>query len=560
MGETQIADALQAGWRWAHDEDTARDYSAEPLVLTYTFERAYQNMQVDPSQPVEYLQISPTEKQAMIEAMNAWSAVTNVVFVEARDPADAKLFIVEGGLPETATAATLTNSASSVEYAQIVFDSSKFKGPDGSEEFSVAALHELGHALGLEHPYNTLVNLPEELQGLGIRAEQSPHLKDLGLQDDQLRTVESYTAIFEDLISGKRSSNPEGMEAPDYVNPITPMMYDIIAVADMYGYNKNAGAGNSTYAFPAADLAANVVTVNGGSSRDITAQTILDTEGQDVIDASNQTSAVTIDLNPAGESRIGDSIVFNAHATQIENAIGGQQNDLIEGNAVDNRLEGGHGRDILSGRGGNDILIGGSGNDLLIGGAGADRFVFSAGDALNTQQTGLRGVLFAAYNAARNFEPLQALRHWAPVDAAVNWLADKGLDLSPSRSVDVVSDFRIGDDLLKFMHFNGVTSMQDLEIREYRQFLGFGDVQGVEVTVGDQSIRLVGLRASDLTAAQFEFAGVEANPVEPTTEPRQVAFAAAALNFDFMAEAELDTQKSPLNGHAQQAVKESHIS
>ena len=59
-------------------------------------------------------------------------------------------------------------------------------------------------------------------------------------------------------------------------------------------------------------------------------------------------------------------------AGYIENARGGDGNDVITGNERDNVLEGGDGNDHLYGLGGDDVLRGGSGNDWLEGGLGTD--------------------------------------------------------------------------------------------------------------------------------------------------------------------------------------------
>jgi len=55
--------------------------------------------------------------------------------------------------------------------------------------------------------------------------------------------------------------------------------------------------------------------------------------------------------------------------TNIENLLGGSNNDTLGGNANANRLEG---------NGGNDLLIGAAGNDVLVGGADDDSFRFDA--------------------------------------------------------------------------------------------------------------------------------------------------------------------------------------
>ena len=56
----------------------------------------------------------------------------------------------------------------------------------------------------------------------------------------------------------------------------------------------------------------------------------------------------------------------------IENVLGGDGNDIIQGDAAANMLEGGNGDDQLHGGGGNDTLIGGAGADQLFGDGGTN--------------------------------------------------------------------------------------------------------------------------------------------------------------------------------------------
>jgi Ca2+-binding RTX toxin-like protein len=66
---------------------------------------------------------------------------------------------------------------------------------------------------------------------------------------------------------------------------------------------------------------------------------------------------------------------YSDSLTAIENLIGSNGADTLEGDAGDNYLQG---------RDGADILIGGQGRDVLDGGFGADTFVFAAGDSPDT--------------------------------------------------------------------------------------------------------------------------------------------------------------------------------
>lgn len=98
--------------------------------------------------------------------------------------------------------------------------------------------------------------------------------------------------------------------------------------------------------------------------------------GNDTANAAAVNSASVIRLQ-GGESRIdGTSLTF----TDIENAIGGDHDDLLQGNAEDNVLLGMRGADRLYAAAGNDVLSGGDGNDVLVGQSGSDRLGGQAGN------------------------------------------------------------------------------------------------------------------------------------------------------------------------------------
>jgi Ca2+-binding RTX toxin-like protein len=73
----------------------------------------------------------------------------------------------------------------------------------------------------------------------------------------------------------------------------------------------------------------------------------------------------------------------------IENVIGSNGDDRIEGDGNGNDIDGGNGADKIYGRGGNDDIFGGMGDDTIVGGGGydimqgyggADNFVFNDGE------------------------------------------------------------------------------------------------------------------------------------------------------------------------------------
>ena len=69
----------------------------------------------------------------------------------------------------------------------------------------------------------------------------------------------------------------------------------------------------------------------------------------------------------------------------IENLVGGEDDDTLTGDREANRLDGARGNDIINGGNGNDHITGGTGNDTLTGGDGDDVFRFNAVEYLDTE-------------------------------------------------------------------------------------------------------------------------------------------------------------------------------
>lgn len=92
--------------------------------------------------------------------------------------------------------------------------------------------------------------------------------------------------------------------------------------------------------------------------------------GADWINAAAVTSDINLSLVAGARTTFGGVAAFTMSRTGVvENAVAGDGNDTLTGNAADN---------ILYGMRGNDTLNGGAGNDTLAGGAGRDVFRFDA--------------------------------------------------------------------------------------------------------------------------------------------------------------------------------------
>ncbi|MDO8975982.1 calcium-binding protein, partial [Reyranella sp.] len=104
--------------------------------------------------------------------------------------------------------------------------------------------------------------------------------------------------------------------------------------------------------------------LNGGGGKDV-----LDGgAGIDTAVFSDKAGPVVVTLAGATPVAVTVNGVVQDTISNIENLIGGSGNDLLTGDGLANRLEGGAGDDVLNGGGGSDVLH---------GGAGVDTFVFS---------------------------------------------------------------------------------------------------------------------------------------------------------------------------------------
>ncbi len=183
-------------------------------------------------------------------------------------------------------------------------------------------VHEIGHAIGLNHPGNYNAGESRNADAVG---------NFLSANED---------AFFNSIMSYRHSAQD--------INDIWFMPYDMLALRYLYG-KRAFETGNNTYAYT--DAIGTMVT------------NIVDDGGVDTLDFSALTAGVAVNLTPGAYSSVGKlasgaaalaNLTTSFDAT-IENVIGTAQADAMLGNAAGNTLTGGGGDDTINGGAGIDM-------------------------------------------------------------------------------------------------------------------------------------------------------------------------------------------------------------
>jgi len=373
-GNVYIDGILLGGnyWTSGSSSTTTIDYSFWNSG-TASFDDAYRDIAQNPDD------WSSGEKASMVNALNSWSAVANIQFVNAGDnnaSATLKFYSVGNAdmnryMPKAlGFTYDFGTNARGISHFNSEGEGWNTGGmAQGSYGF-ITLIHELGHGLGLAHPH-------DNEGGSSIYPGVTSAFGDTGNYglNQGVYTTMSYN---DGLVS-----NDGDLDTRDYGYQGTPMAFDVAAIQYLYGANNRYKTGNDTYFLPTANQSGTYYS------------SIWDAGGIDTISGVGALSGVTINLNDASLNAAVDGAgaggyissaqdIFGgftiANGAIIENADGSAFADLITGNEFNNTLNGGAGNDTLNGGAGNDTLNGGAGNDTLNGGAGNDSLNGGAGN------------------------------------------------------------------------------------------------------------------------------------------------------------------------------------
>ena len=215
----------------------------------------------------------------------------------------------------------------------------------GSRVFTTF-IHEIGHALGLNHMGNYngeagVANGPSSYQDstvLSIMSYYGPDSKNSG----------------ENTVAWANWTGSDGV----IYSPQTPMLSDISAIQKIYGASTSTRSGDTIYGFNSNIQGAQADIYNFSINKN-PILTIFDSGGVNTIDLSGYKTDSIVYLNQGGMSSI-NGMTHNldiAHNTIVQKFIGGDGVDTVSANDFG---------DYIKGLAGNDIINGGKGIDTAI--------------------------------------------------------------------------------------------------------------------------------------------------------------------------------------------------
>jgi len=366
LASNPAVDSLLDGYHWTSSS------------ITYSFvvpgTSTYDNNYPDKTFWTSTQGFNSVQQIAAQNALTAWSNVANLTFTNVPDNQNSAgtirlSFSSSHSWVNAAGETYLPNSDPSggdlflnpnspdiqLGYSNGTFGTSSF--PLGSYSY-FSLIHELGHALGLKHPFDNSTD------GGGASIDGTSY----SAWDCRVFTVMSYTTLAD-------HSDAIGFT----FNPTTPMLLDIEAIQSIYGANYSYNAGNTNYSF-------------NDNAGQYYFQTIWDGGGVNAITYSGTTSS-NFDLRQGYGSTVGNRVyaftqtnptayivknLWIAYGTNIDNFVGvGTATLTVQCNDDGDSVTCNSGNDTITLGAGTDKVYIGTGVDTIVGGKGVSTAIFN---------------------------------------------------------------------------------------------------------------------------------------------------------------------------------------
>lgn len=340
-------EALLSGFTW-----NGLSVSGRPTFLTYSFETApAASLALDYSADflATFQAFNAGEQAIARQALQAWADVSGLTLFEVPSGQGDIRF----GSYRISSGPEVSEDSAGFAYHPFVIGFA-----DGAEELEIGGdifidlgfadfdtlVHEIGHALGLKHPF-----------------EADPILDDT--LDNLTQTVMTY--------------NPQGGPA------VALGQLDVLAIQHLYGPASADGTQVASWAWDAQRL---LLTQGGGAGDDTiagvaVADRVSGGAGADYV--MTRGGADSVDGDDGADTVSGgdgsDTLSGGLGADILNGDFG---DDLLSGGEGDDVVRGLYGSDTVSGDGGADTLGGGTGFSRVSGGAGNDVIVVTSGAAV----------------------------------------------------------------------------------------------------------------------------------------------------------------------------------
>lgn len=401
--------ALLSGQSWVNPQGTVQP-TARPTFVTYSFPTTLPAhiKELYPTPAQTWQTFSAEDKVMARQALQQWGAASGLVFLEVgRDRGDILFnWMNFSRLPERDAIAFAYYPAGSGNLAEgirlqeftlwsgdvYLNTLERTRSLADKTEKMTTLLHEIGHAIGLKHPFEGNLYNSKTL---------SPAL------DDQAHTVMSYTgaglgslgtldiAAVRALYGGPAADGSHvaswrWMAATETLILKGKATGDTLLGTSVRDQIFGLGGDDTLVGFAGADLLDGGVGVDvlvGGKGNDtLKGSTGVDRlyggDGNDIlmpgVGGGRVDGGAGIDtLDFTGVVRpVGVDLSINI-ATFLGEALAVRGIETVIGSSAADALTGGSGNERLFGAGGADMLRGGGGNDYLDGGPGSDTVIFS---------------------------------------------------------------------------------------------------------------------------------------------------------------------------------------